>query len=724
VRPAGRTVQTPRYARPEGCRGCSLDQVGFGFVLPAGPTRARLTFIGEAAGYEEALAGEPFVGAAGGTLSRLCHRAGIDRAQVRIHNVVSCRPPGDHLAGAGYEEHAIACCRQYLQPVLDAVPDNGVVVPLGVTALATVLHLRGVPGVAIRDFHGTVTRSPDDRYWVVPTFHPSHLQRGAMHLLEVVTQDLAKATAISQRGFTRSAVELVVDPDPGWFAAWIDAHLTAVDADPDGTHLALDTEFPEKIGGQDESEVTTWGGTSPLLRVNGANSKRLGWTVPYRPPYVGLVERLLAGLARRRGWVWLWNKYADWAHLQAAGHTLEGIEAIDAMWLWHYLQSDLPRGLGFVAPMASDFGAWKHWAKQKEREGEYAAADGVQTFRVAMWLLDAAQRMGMWEIFYRDWHERDRYVLRPAHDLGVPVNRQALETFHQELQAKLARVLAQIKATTAEGVLKPKGGYARKPKGPVVDGVEQPPAPPKTILGTPKQGGSEAKQSYMREEVQLVEREVEVEVHACRTCGFVDVGPKHRCKQPRKARRSRAAAHAPVVEAPVPRADLYLTSIRQTRWFWQLPFNPDARAQILAYLDRKGIDAPLDRKKRTPTTGKQALEGLKKQHGGGVGGDPFFELILDWRALQKVDATYAVGTLARLDADDRVHPEVAPKPATLRDSCSHPNLQNVIADKMGPESLAGGFRKVIEARDGVPPGVGEVELAAWEARWGGGGGRA
>lgn len=744
-------AQNPRYPKPAGCAGCSLETIGFGFAYPSGPLGARLSFIGEALGYEEAVAGEPFYGSAGGVLSRILHRAGVSRPHVRIGNVVSCRPPNDFLAGAPWEQHAIAMCRQYLQPLLDAVPDNGVVMPLGATALDAILGLAGVPGVAVKDFHGTVTRSADNRYWIVPSYHPSHLQRGAMNLLDVVTQDVRLAHRISQSGFTRAAAQLSVDPVPDVYGAWVDRHLERATTDPDGTHLSLDTEFPEKLGA-DESEVERSG--TLITRINVANDGVLGMTVPYRGPYIDHTERLLAGLARLGGWCWLWNKYVDWDKLRQAGHTLNGIMAIDGMWVWHYLQSDLPRGLGFVAPMASDFGAWKHWGKDKSKEGPYAAADGLQNWRVCMWLLKDAIKYGMWDVFMRDWHERDQYVLRPATEMGVPINRVELQAFHDALQVKLGTVLARMKETAAQGVLKPKAGYAKRPMVKCAacagsgflhddDGIEYncddcgttgkipQLTPPASILGKPKKGGGEAKMAYMLEGVQLVEKPIEVDTLDCATCGALAVTAKHKCpvlrrpKQTRRGVRERGDRHAegaeasvadvPVSEAPTRRvASLVQTRRVQTRYFWQLPFNPDAPQQILAYLAQQGIDAPIDKKKGRATTNKKAMEQLKKDHAD----DPFFQLEMDWKAVQKVDSTYAVGTLARLDSDDRVHPELSCKPSTLRDSCTNPNLQNVVADKAGPDGLASGFRRCIEARDQPPPSITPEEFAAWQAKWG------
>ena len=742
-RPPGKLlhVQPPRYERPSTCVPCALHPHARGWAPPAGPSGARLNFCGEALGWDEATHGEPFIGAAGGVLSRVFHRAGISRAEVGIHNVVTCQPPRDFLVGAPWEEHAILTCRQYRDPWLAAIPDNGVVVPLGMTPLTVLLNLRGTPGVAVRDFHGTVHRDPTDRFWIIPSFHPSHLQCGAMNLLDVVTQDVLLAQRVAQQGFVRSRADLIVDPSLDWFRQWVSWAIARVTADPDGVHLSLDTEFNEKLGA-DESEVVR--SDSVITRVNVTIVGDVGITVVYQGEYRQEIERLLAGWARASAWCWLWNKYVDWDKLRQAGHTLDGIHAVDGMWLWHYLQSDLPRGLGFVAPMASDFGAWKHWGKDRAREGPYAAADALQNYRTCMWLLKDATQLGMIDVFLRDWHERDQYVLRPATVQGTPVNRLALEAFHQELQAKLAGVLVKIKEVGAQGVLKPKLGYAKRPKGKVCPGCkdspvagtvwikqfiddgmgtetvcescngagELPPLPPKSILGAPKKGGAEAKTLYMQEGVRLVEKDIEVEVRCCETCGMEGVGSKHRCKSPKPPRRKKGDA---VDRAPRSRpvADVRPRRILQRRYFWQLPFNPDAPAQILAYLASRDIAAPVDKKKDRPTTSKAALEALRNQHE-----DPFFQLQLDWKAVQKVDSTYAVGTMNRLDEDDRVHPEFTCKPSTLRDSCTGPNLQNVVADKGGPAGLASGFRRVIEARDGIPSNRTPAELAAWEAKWG------
>lgn len=689
----------PKYAKPSGCSGCELERRGIGYVPASGPRGARLSFIAEAAGPEEVIVGSPLVGGAGGVHTRVLHRAGISRDLTLADNCIRCMPLGmwfDERAPWFYP--ALSWCAQYRQQTLAAVPDNGVVVALGGVALRTLLNLHGVDGVRVDEFHHTVNRSPDDRYWIVPTYHPSFLQRGAMSLLEVVTSAYRLADRVASQGFQRSLSTLVVDPAPDYVEGWIARHLARVRADPDGTHLSLDTEFEKKAADESQTDVSATA-TSPLTRINLANDATTGISYPYAGPYIALTETLLAGLAAQGGIVWTWFKYADWDHLRRAGHSLDGIVCYDGAVAWHYLQSDLPMGLGFVAPLASDFGPWKHWSEDKSKQGMYAAADGVQNWRTCLWAFKALVASGQWPVFEQDWHQRDQYVLRPAKELGVPIDRPALEQFHQYLQSKYAEILTSIKTIGADGTLRPKHGYTKRPKS------DQ---PPKSILGGGKgKKPSEAKQAYVAEGIRLVERAVLVDLLVCSTCGAQAVGPKHRCPRP-KAKAARGQVVAVLRAVP----NLRTARLQQTRWFWQLPFNPSSWQQILAYIEGHGHQPGVHRKTRQPTTDKEALKKLAAQTG-----DPLYQLLLDGRAVEKVDSNYAVGTLSRLDEDDRVHPEITPRPSTMRDSSVGPNLQNVVADKAGPAGLASGFRRCVAAKDGLPPRATVEEYQQWEVRW-------
>jgi uracil-DNA glycosylase family 4 len=62
-------------------------------VLGEGDPHARIVFIGEAPGKQEAKTGRPFVGAAGRILDQLIESIGLQRQQVYITNIVKDRPP-------------------------------------------------------------------------------------------------------------------------------------------------------------------------------------------------------------------------------------------------------------------------------------------------------------------------------------------------------------------------------------------------------------------------------------------------------------------------------------------------------------------------------------------------------------------------------------------------------------------------------------------------------
>lgn len=663
-----------KYSKPPGCADCQLETLGKGFAPPSGPPAAPLCFVGEALGYNEAIQGIPFIGAAGAMFDRTLSRAELLRDHVGVANCVSCQPPGDWLAGAPWQHAALAHCRQYLQPVLDQAALQ-VVITLGDTALRQVLDLWGTPGVSVQNFHGTINRDPSDRFWVVPSYHPSHLQRGAINLLDVVKFDYQVATdLIARQGrYDRRPTTLVIDPPVEQFRAFVGNAIAAYQHDPGGLWLAVDIETPDKEGGRDESELTPDDRSTQIQRVNVAISEEEGWTVPYEGPYIALLEGLFqSGMTQL-----MWFKSYDESRLRFRGHQFTG-EIWDLMWAAHKLQTDWPLGLGFWAPFASDYGAWKHLGKMRGYEAEYAAIDGVQTRRLGPWIIQRLIHDGLWEGFYRYTHLREHYVLRPAHEVGIGVDVEKLDAFHITLQKVAAERLAAIQACNIAGNLRPKQGYRDRPEG----------DPPKSIIGKAAEKGDQAKADYITQGVQLVQKEIEIEVKACATCGKQSgVGPRHRCKV------VRGASESPVYVDELPsRPEIVSRAVREVRWFWQLPFNPDASQQILKYIKDSGEAPGRAKKSKKDTTNKDTLKALAKKTG-----DPIYQHILDYKAVKKVDSTYAVGAKKRIWSDGRLHPQYTFRPSTERDSYVSPNIQNVTVGRDGKETLASGFRECIVA---------------------------
>ena len=138
--PKERTLPTLREAA-RACRGCHLWQRGTQTVFGAGPSHARVMFVGEQPGHEEDLAGEPFVGPAGRILDRALQEVGIDRRHVYVTNVVKhfkWEAKGKRRIHAKPGPLEISACLPWLEAELELVKPAGLVC-LGATSAQALL---------------------------------------------------------------------------------------------------------------------------------------------------------------------------------------------------------------------------------------------------------------------------------------------------------------------------------------------------------------------------------------------------------------------------------------------------------------------------------------------------------------------------------------------------------------------------------------------------------
>jgi uracil-DNA glycosylase family 4 len=634
-------------SKPPECSGCPLEDRGRGFVPAAGPINSPILLYGEAAGEDEVRSSLPFQGAAGSLLNRLLTRNHQQRDAFRVHNVLSCSPPGNWLVGAPWERSAITHCAVHRAPVL-AEPHR-VIVALGATALKTLTGL--TEKVRVEDFHGCVV--PVGDRFIVPTFHPSHLQRGAMNLFGVSSFDVQVALRVASAGYVQDDVSLVIDPPVDWFTRWVEQVEGACAQDPGGVGIAEDIETLDKASGQDEGELTPQDDQSyQITRINFSVHPDEGVTVPYGGPYVGLCERLFRLPCAH----YLWNKEYDDPRLIAAGHTFAG-DRYDGMWAAHRLQSDIPRGLGFWAPFYDQWGAWKHLARTKP--GYYAACDGFKTYRTVTGVIRDLLQLGMWDAFARHTHATYQYALKPAQAVGVKIDRERLVVFIQDLAVKQRRLLHEMQGLVPDELrpLVPKTGLKRPPAA----GAVHTKGRAETVRGAPKKDLPDPiKQELYAQVARVVSR-------------TVDLGGE-----------------------PI------------TRYYWQEPFNPDSPEQILDYIKAKKHKPGRAKKTGHASSDREALEKLIRETR-----DPLYKAILDSRAVNKVRTTYGVGTLKLLDKDDRVHPVPTDRPSTGRRSYINPNITNVISRSGYGENLASGFRRCVTVEKGCR--LLEVDFSAIES---------
>lgn len=162
-----------------GCRACNLWERATQTVFGEGAARADVMLVGEQPGDREDVEGHPFVGPAGRLLDKALERAGIDRGQVYITNVVkhfNWEPKGKRRIHKKPNAEQIGACRPWLDTEISLVKPK-VLVCLGATAAQAVIgrqfrltHHRGEfvetelePMVTATVHPSSVLRAPDDR---------------------------------------------------------------------------------------------------------------------------------------------------------------------------------------------------------------------------------------------------------------------------------------------------------------------------------------------------------------------------------------------------------------------------------------------------------------------------------------------------------------------------------------------------------------------------------
>ena len=179
----------------------SRTQVVFGVGNPD----ADVMFVGEAPGADEDLVGEPFVGKAGQTLTKMIDAMNFRRADVYIANILKCRPntpPGE--SGNRKPTHAeMDVCKPYLLRQIEIIQPK-VIVALGGTAVEGLL---GIDKAGIAQMRGTWKEFRGIP--MMPTFHPSYLlhnpsnteKRKVWEDMLAVLERLGHEITAKQRGY-------------------------------------------------------------------------------------------------------------------------------------------------------------------------------------------------------------------------------------------------------------------------------------------------------------------------------------------------------------------------------------------------------------------------------------------------------------------------------------------------------------------------------------------
>lgn len=141
-------------------------------VLGEGSYDAKIVFIGEAPGKNEAETGRPFCGRAGNLLDELLESIGIDRGDVYITNILKDRPPGNRDP----EPEEIKLYGPFLDRQLRIIEPK-VIATLGRFSMAYIMKKYGLDDQieTIGNAHGKIyeTGGLFGSVSVIPLYHPA-----------------------------------------------------------------------------------------------------------------------------------------------------------------------------------------------------------------------------------------------------------------------------------------------------------------------------------------------------------------------------------------------------------------------------------------------------------------------------------------------------------------------------------------------------------------------
>ena len=636
--------------KPDSCRDCPLWQDGKGFVPADGTGANSVLIIGESAGYNEAVLGIPFAPSAqaGSVLHRVLQdKAKINRSEFAIHNLLSCRPYNDKLAGASYEFESVNKCRIHLDTTIKKYNPK-VILALGNTPFRHLVGLQG-KNLEIGKVRGYVFKS--SRYencLVVSSLHPSFIKRGNPHLTGVLLFDLMKAVGLAQGRAIRYILDPLEDTSLHYITnpSVIDAiaFLNNLKARNDRV-IAYDIET-DKSSGVDEDELEEDQGTV-ITQIQFSIAKDTGIALPWVEPFITISKSILALPNDKIGW----NCYAfDNPILRQHGIEING-RVDDLMLEFHHYSADLPLGLQFVSSFYNHPFAWKHYSGSNLPF--YGIADVSSLHYIYESLPKQLKERGLWDGYNRYVYNLWPILVRTS-ERGIPINTVKQEEFKKEIEIRQGEIEEILKDKIPETLIQyhPTKGYVREPKE--VKGIIQQLLVDKGTLPTD-------------DEVEIAASKVDIIKRM-----FPDI-----------------------IEG---------NPIMANRWCKKKYFNPNSPDQVsnlIKYNGHEGIAKKLaikiakeqkdkeESKKENVSTSKNVLKGLALKTG-----DDVYSYIVEYKELTKMVGSFIDGW--KPGSDGRIHPQFSFRPATGQLSARNPNSQQFPVHT----TMATKMQETIEAEEG------------------------
>lgn len=154
------------------CKKCPLYKERILPVIGEGNHNAKIMFVGEAPGLNEAKTGHPFCGAAGKILDELFDGIDIKREEVYITNLLKDRPPNNRDP----QKEEIVACAPYLERQIEIIGPE-IICPLGRHSMKFLMEKFGLGNKInpISKIHGQVFEASNlfQKAKIIPFYHPA-----------------------------------------------------------------------------------------------------------------------------------------------------------------------------------------------------------------------------------------------------------------------------------------------------------------------------------------------------------------------------------------------------------------------------------------------------------------------------------------------------------------------------------------------------------------------
>lgn len=412
-----------------------LDKKPKGYVEAVGPKDADIVILGEAPGRDEARKGKPFVGSSGRLLNSLLEKAGIQRHDCYLTNVIKTRPPGNNFSiyyDKSKPKGTLLTAQANIRDEIRKVNPN-VIIPLGNEALRAIT---GNECKKISNWRGSIIDTPCGK--AVPTYHPAYILR-VWKYNPIAIFDLQRALKES-RSPKINLPERSLNANPDY-----NEIMDFIDFCREQEYLSFDIETlkPEaclidKIGiAPNEKQAMS----IPLRNKDGSSV----WSLTEEQEILLKLESLLSDPTVKKI---AQNAPYDIIFLERLGLPVTNLW-MDTMAATRMVNPEYPRRLSFLSSIYTREPFYKE--EIDEQRGIYNCKDAAVTYEVAQGLRKDMESFGVADFYFEKVNPLIELYIR-VQKMGVRVDPDFTKKMKAQLQKEIEEMRARLKELTGEEI--------------------------------------------------------------------------------------------------------------------------------------------------------------------------------------------------------------------------------------------------------------------------------